>query len=69
MSFGGGGGGSGAITAHKHNSQAGEGGPLQMRNSITNGSSMQINGGTEIPLDAVLYWHKLPFKARVSNGF
>jgi len=53
LSFGGGGGGSGAITAHKHNSQSGEGGPLQMKNSITTGSSMQLNGGTEVPLEAV----------------
>tara|TARA_Y100001963_G_scaffold63856_1_gene88958 strand:+ start:551 stop:715 length:165 start_codon:yes stop_codon:yes gene_type:complete len=54
MGFGGGGGSSSGVSAHKHNSQVGEGGPLQMRNSITNGSTMQINGGTEIPLDAVL---------------
>ena len=53
MSFGGGGGSSGGITAHKHNSQAGEGGPLQMKNSITTGSSMQVNGGTEIPAEAL----------------
>ena len=54
MSFGGGGGGSGGITAHKHNAQAGEGGPLQMKNSVTTGSSFQVNGGTELPLEAVL---------------
>lgn len=52
MSFGGG-GSSGSITAHKHNSQVGEGSPLQMRNNITTGSSMQLNGGTEIPLEGV----------------
>lgn len=53
MSFGGGGGGSGAITAHKHNSQAGEGGPLQFKNSVTTGTSMQINNGTEIPAEVL----------------
>jgi len=47
MSFGGGGGGGGGITAHKHNSQAGEGGPLQMKNSIVDGTSLQFDGGTE----------------------
>jgi hypothetical protein len=51
LSFGGGGGGSGSITAHKHNSQSGEGGPLQFRDSITLGTSVQVNGGTEIPLE------------------
>ncbi len=54
MGFGGGGGASSGVSAHKHNSQTGEGGPLQFRNNIVNGSSMQINGGTEIPLEAVL---------------
>jgi hypothetical protein len=54
MSFGGGGGGGGGITAHKHNSQVGEGGPLQYRNDITTGTSIQINGGTETPNDVVL---------------
>ena len=53
MSFGGGGGSSG-VTAHRHNSQAGEGGPLQFRNSTTTGTTMQINGGTEIPMEIVL---------------
>lgn len=54
MSFGGGGSGSATITVHKHNSQTGEGGPLQMRNSTTLGSTMQIEGGNEIPLIAVV---------------
>ena len=54
MSFGGGGGGSGGITAHKHTSQAGEGGPLQMKNSITTGTSLQINGGAEMPAEVLL---------------
>jgi hypothetical protein len=54
MGFGGGGGAASGVSAHKHNSQTGEGGPLQFRNNIVNGSSMQINGGTEIPLEAVL---------------
>jgi len=54
MGFGGGGGAASGVSAHKHNSQTGEGGPLQMKNSITTGSSFQINGGTELPLEAVL---------------
>ena len=54
MSFGGGSGGSGGITAHKHNSQAGEGGPLQMKDSITTGTSVQFNGGTEIVAEVLL---------------
>jgi len=53
LSFGGGGGGSGSITNHKHNAQTGEGGPLQMRNSTTNGTTIQINGGTEIIAEAL----------------
>ena len=47
MSFGGGGGGSGGITAHKHNSQVGEGGPLQFDGSIVTGTSVQVDGGME----------------------
>lgn len=54
MSFGGGGGSSTGVTAHLHNSQTGEGGPLQLKNSITTGSSIQINGGTELPMEALL---------------
>lgn len=53
MGFGGGGGSSG-VSAHKHNSQTGEGGPLQLKNSITNGSSVQFNGGTEVVMEAML---------------
>jgi hypothetical protein len=53
MSFGGGGGGSGGIVSHKHNSQLGEGGPIQMKNSTTNGTTIQINGGTEIVAEAL----------------
>ncbi len=51
MGFGGGGGASTGVSAHKHNSQTGEGGPLQFTNSITTGTSVQVNGGTEIPLE------------------
>ena len=47
MSFGGGGGASTGVTAHLHNSQTGEGAPLQLRNSIVTGSSVQFNGGIE----------------------
>jgi len=54
LSFGGGGGGSGSITAHKHNSQSGEGGPLQLKQSTTNGSTFQLNNGTEIILEALI---------------
>jgi len=54
MSFGGGGSGSSAITVHKHNSQSGEGGTLQMRNNILTGSSCQFNGGQEIPLEVLM---------------
>lgn len=51
MSFGGGGGGGGGITAHKHNSQSGEGGPLQFDASIVTGTSVQVDGGTEQPVE------------------
>jgi len=54
MSFGGGGSGSSAITVHKHNSQAGEGGTLQGRNNIITGSSIQFNGGAEIPIEVMI---------------
>ena len=54
MSFGGGGGGSGGIPAHKHNAQAGEGGPLQLTNSTTTGSTVQFNGGSEVVMEAML---------------
>ena len=55
MSFGGGGSsGGGAITAHKHNSQSGEGGPLQLKQSIVTGSSVQYNGGDEVVMESML---------------
>lgn len=55
MSFGGGGGGAASgVSAHLHNSQTGEGGPLQLNNSITTGSSIQFNGGTELPLEVLV---------------
>jgi len=54
MSFGGGGGGSAGITAHKHNAQAGEGGPLQLKNSTTTCSTVQFNGGTETVMEVML---------------
>jgi hypothetical protein len=53
MGFGGGGGSVG-VSAHKHNSQVGEGGPLQFRNSTTTGTSLQFNGGTEIPAEVLI---------------
>ena len=54
MGFGGGGGSSSGVSAHKHNSLVGEGGPLQLKNSITTGSSVQFDGGTEVPMEAML---------------
>jgi hypothetical protein len=53
MSFGGG-GGSSSVTVHKHNSLAGEGGPLQFDGSIATGTSMQVNSGVELPIEVVL---------------
>ena len=55
MSFGGGGlsGGAGT-TAHVHNSQAGEGAPLQLDGDILTGTTMQIMGGAEITATALL---------------
>tara|TARA_B100000029_G_C17289275_1_gene856386 strand:+ start:407 stop:571 length:165 start_codon:yes stop_codon:yes gene_type:complete len=54
MGFGGGGGAASGVSAHKHNSQTGEGGPLQFRNDIVNGTSLQFNGGTEIPAEVLV---------------
>jgi len=54
LPFGGGGSGAAGITAHKHNSQAGEGGALQGTNSIVTGTSIQFNGGTENPIEVLL---------------
>lgn len=56
MSFGGGGGASTGVSAHLHNSQSGEGGPLKFNGNITTGSSVtfQSTGATEYPLEVVL---------------
>ena len=54
MGFGGGGDSSLGVSAHKHNSQVGEGGPLQFENSIVTGSSIQIDGGAEHPIEVLL---------------
>lgn len=54
MSFSGGSDGTSGVTAHKHNSQSGEGGPLQFKDSIVNGTSIQFNGGSEIPAEVLL---------------
>ena len=54
MGFGGGGSSASGITAHKHNSQSGEGSPIQARNDIVTGSSIQFNGGTEFPIEVML---------------
>ena len=54
MGFGGGGGSSTGVSAHKHIALAGEGGPLQLRNSTTTGSTVQFNGGTETVMEVML---------------
>jgi hypothetical protein len=54
MGFGGGGGAASGVSAHKHNSQTGEGGPLQLKNDIVTGSSVQFDGGTEVPMEVML---------------
>lgn len=55
MGFGGGGGGGGTgVNAHWHNSQTGNGGPLQMTNDITTGTSVQFNSGTELPAEVLV---------------
>jgi hypothetical protein len=54
MGFGGGGGAASGVSAHKHNSQTGEGGPLQLRNDTTTGSTVQFNGGTEVVMEVML---------------
>lgn len=56
MGFSGGGGGSSGVSAHKHNGQSGEGGPLKFNNSITTGSSVTFatTGGTEYPIEVIL---------------
>tara|TARA_R110000803_G_scaffold668_1_gene2334 strand:+ start:230 stop:394 length:165 start_codon:yes stop_codon:yes gene_type:complete len=54
MGFSGGGGGSVGVSAHKHNSQVGEGGILQGNNNIVTGSAIQFNGGPELPIEVLL---------------
>ena len=49
MSFGGGGGASTGVNAHLHNSQTGEGAPLQFNGNITTGSAVQFNSTQEVP--------------------
>tara|TARA_R110000824_G_scaffold234059_1_gene422526 strand:+ start:315 stop:476 length:162 start_codon:yes stop_codon:yes gene_type:complete len=53
MSFGGGGGSTG-VTAHLHNSQTGEGAPLQFNGNITTGSAVQFNSTQEVPIEVLL---------------
>jgi len=55
MGFSGGGdsGGTG-VSSHRHDSQIGEGGPLQARNSVVTATSIQFNGGTELPIEVLL---------------
>jgi len=54
MGFGGGGGGGSGVEAHWHNSQTDNGGPLQMKQSVTTGTTIQFNGGTEIIAEALV---------------
>jgi len=54
MGFGGGGGGGTGVDPHWHNSQTQNGGPLQMKNNITTGTTVQFNGGPEIVAEALL---------------
>jgi len=54
MSFGGGGGASTGVSAHLHNSQTGEGGPLQFNANTTTGSAVQFYSGQEIPIEVLL---------------
>jgi hypothetical protein len=54
MGFGGGGGAASGVSAHKHNSQVGEGGPLQMRNDTTTGTTVQFNGGSEVVAEVLV---------------
>ncbi len=44
----------GLLQPIKHNAQAGEGGPLQLKNDVVTGSSVQFNGGTEVVMEAML---------------
>jgi len=53
LSFGGGGGSTG-VSVHLHDSQLGEGGALQGNQSIVSGTSIQFNGGTELPIEVLL---------------
>ena len=53
MSFGGGGGASTGVNAHLHNSQTGEGAPLQFNGNITTGS-VQFNSTQEVPIEVLL---------------
>jgi len=53
LSFGGGGGSVG-VSVHRHDSQVGEGGPLQLDGTIITGTSVQINGGAEITASALI---------------
>ena len=53
MGFNGGGGGSSGVSAHRHDSSSGEGGPLQAKNDIVTGTSIQFNGGTELPIEVL----------------
>jgi len=54
LGFGGGGGSSNNVPSHKHNSQSNEGGPLQLRNDTTTGTTVQLNGGTEVVAEVLL---------------
>ena len=53
MSFGGGNVTSG-VGPHVHNGNTGEGGPLQFKNDINTGTSIQFDGGSEVVAEVVL---------------
>jgi len=54
LPFSGGSSGQTGVSVHRHDSQVGEGGALQGRNSIVTGTSIQFNGGTEFPIEALM---------------
>jgi len=53
MGFGGGGGGGTGVSAHWHNSQTGNGGPLKADNDITTGTSITYSGGSETVIESL----------------
>jgi len=54
LPFSGGSSGQTGVSVHRHDSQVGEGGALQGNQSIVSGTSIQFNGGTELPIEVLL---------------